>query len=57
MVRERVPKSDKARVSVHCDDVLGMAVANSLAGVRAGSSTGISCAIRPAFTTQTRSPR
>ncbi|MFL5030979.1 MAG: 2-isopropylmalate synthase [Xanthobacteraceae bacterium] len=36
MVRERVPNSDKARFSVHCHDDLGMAVANSLAGVRAG---------------------
>jgi 2-isopropylmalate synthase len=36
MVRERVPNSDKARFSAHCHDDLGMAVANSLAGVRAG---------------------
>src|SRR5262247_173160 len=37
MVRERVPNSDKARFSVHCHDDLGMAVANSLAGVSAGA--------------------
>ncbi|MGB8551514.1 MAG: 2-isopropylmalate synthase [Xanthobacteraceae bacterium] len=37
MVRERVPNSSKARFSVHCHDDLGMAVANSLAGVRAGA--------------------
>jgi 2-isopropylmalate synthase len=37
MVRERVPNSDKARFSVHCHNDLGMAVANSLAGVRAGA--------------------
>jgi 2-isopropylmalate synthase len=37
MVRERVPNSDKACFSVHCHDDLGMAVANSLAGVRAGA--------------------
>src|SRR5476649_2265244 len=37
MVRERVPNSDKAVFSVHCHDDLGMAVANSLAGVRAGA--------------------
>ena len=37
MVRERVPNSDQARFSVHCHDDLGMAVANSLAGVRAGA--------------------
>jgi len=36
-VRERVPNSDKAIFSVHCHDDLGMAVANSLAGVRAGA--------------------
>src|ERR671924_2342681 len=37
MVRERVPNSDKAVFSVHCHDDLGLAVANSLAGVRAGA--------------------
>src|SRR3979411_2371879 len=36
MIRERVPNSDRARFSAHCHDDLGMAVANSLAGVRAG---------------------
>src|SRR5688572_25035431 len=36
-VRERVPNSDKAVFSVHCHDDLGMAVANSLAGVLAGA--------------------
>ncbi len=36
MVRERVPNANKARFSAHCHDDLGMAVANSLAGVRAG---------------------
>src|SRR6476659_10562739 len=35
-VRENVPNSDKARFSVHCHNDLGMAVANSLAGVKAG---------------------
>ena len=44
MVRERVPNSDKARFSVHCHDDLGMAVANSLAGVRAGARQ-IECTI------------
>jgi 2-isopropylmalate synthase len=37
MVQERVPNADKARFSVHCHNDLGMAVANSLAGVRAGA--------------------
>ena len=44
MVRERVPNSDKARFSAHCHDDLGMAVANSLAGVRAGARQ-IECTI------------
>jgi 2-isopropylmalate synthase len=36
-VRERVPNADKAIFSVHCHDDLGLAVANSLAGVRGGA--------------------
>jgi 2-isopropylmalate synthase len=36
-LRERVPNSDAARFSVHCHNDLGMAVANSLAGVHAGA--------------------
>ena len=35
-LRERVPNSDKAVWSVHCHNDLGMAVANSLAGVLNG---------------------
>src|SRR5690349_8563690 len=35
-VRENVPNSDNAVFSVHCHNDLGMAVANSLAGVKAG---------------------
>jgi 2-isopropylmalate synthase len=35
-VIETVPNSDKAVFSVHCHNDLGMAVANSLAGVKAG---------------------
>ena len=37
MLRERVPNSDRAVFSVHCHNDLGLAVANSLAGVRAGA--------------------
>jgi 2-isopropylmalate synthase len=37
MLRERVPDADKAIFSMHCHDDLGLAVANSLAGVRAGA--------------------
>jgi len=44
MVRERVPNSDQARFSVHCHNDLGMAVANSMAGVRAGARQ-IECTI------------
>ncbi len=36
-VRERVPNSDKAIFSVHCHDDLGLAVANSLAGIEGGA--------------------
>jgi len=40
----RVPNIDKAVVSVHCHDDLGMAVANSLAAVQAGAGQ-IECTI------------
>src|SRR5215208_6003503 len=36
MLRERVPNAGEAIFSVHCHNDLGMAVANSLAGVKAG---------------------
>ena len=36
-LRERVPNIGQAVISVHCHDDLGMAVANSLAGVEAGA--------------------
>src|SRR3954466_10550654 len=36
-LREAVPNSDQARFSVHCHNDLGMAVANSLAGVNGGA--------------------
>ncbi len=44
MLRERVPNSDKAVFSTHCHNDLGMAVANSLAGVKAGARQ-IECTI------------
>jgi len=34
---ENVPNIDRARISVHCHDDLGMATANTLAGVRNGA--------------------
>ncbi len=37
MLFDRVPNIDRARVSVHCHNDLGLAVANSLAGVQAGA--------------------
>jgi 2-isopropylmalate synthase len=43
-IRERVPNSDKAIFSVHCHDDLGLAVANSLAGV-AGGARQVECTI------------
>ena len=36
-VRERVPNSDKAVFSVHCHNDLGLAVANTLAGIEGGA--------------------
>lgn len=36
-VHTRVPNMDKAILSVHCHDDLGLAVANTLAGIRAGA--------------------
>ncbi len=36
-LRERIPNSDKAVWSVHCHNDLGLAVANSLAAVKAGA--------------------
>jgi 2-isopropylmalate synthase len=44
MIRNRVPNIDKAVISTHCHNDLGMAVANSLAGVRAGARQ-IECTI------------
>jgi 2-isopropylmalate synthase len=41
---ERVPNSDKAIFSVHCHNDLGMAVANSLAGI-AGGARQIECTV------------
>jgi 2-isopropylmalate synthase len=36
-IREKVPNIKRATISVHCHDDLGMAVANSLAGIRNGA--------------------
>jgi len=44
-LRERIPNSDKAVFSVHCHDDLGLAVANSLAGVQIGGARQIECTI------------
>jgi len=43
-VMNKVPNIDKAVVSVHCHDDLGMAVANSIAGIMAGASQ-VECTI------------
>ncbi len=37
MLRNRVPNIDKAVISTHCHNDLGLAVANSLAAIRAGA--------------------
>ena len=44
MIIERVPNSDKAVFSTHCHNDLGLAVANSLAGVGAGARQ-VECAV------------
>jgi len=44
-LRERIPNSDKAVWSVHCHNDLGMAVANSLAGVTLGGARQVECTI------------
>ena len=44
-LRRRIPNSDKAIWSVHCHNDLGLAVANSLAGVRLGGARQVECTI------------
>jgi len=44
-LRDRIPNSDKAIWSVHCHNDLGMAVANSLAGVQIGGARQVECTI------------
>jgi 2-isopropylmalate synthase len=44
-LRERIPGSDRAVWSVHCHNDLGMAVANSLAGVKIGGARQVECTI------------
>jgi 2-isopropylmalate synthase len=44
-LRNRIPNADKAVWSVHCHNDLGMAVANSLAGVKIGGARQIECTI------------
>lgn len=44
MLIDRVPNIDKARLSVHCHNDLGLAVANSIAGIQAGARQ-IECTI------------
>ncbi len=42
-IRNKVPNIDKARISVHCHNDLGLAVANSLAAVKAGARQVETC--------------
>ena len=44
-LRTKIPNSDKAIWSVHCHNDLGMAVANSLAGIKIGGARQIECTI------------
>ncbi len=43
-LRRRVPNIDRAVISVHCHDDLGLALANSLAGIEAGAGQ-VECTI------------
>ena len=43
-MRNNVPNIDKADISMHCHNDLGMAVANSFAGIMAGASQ-IECTV------------
>jgi len=43
-IRENVPGADRVVISVHCHNDLGLAVANSLAALRAGASQ-VECAV------------
>ncbi len=42
-LRQHVPEIENAVISVHCHDDLGMAVANTLAGIRAGARQAEVC--------------
>ncbi|MEP7056892.1 MAG: 2-isopropylmalate synthase, partial [Caldimonas sp.] len=44
-LRKKIPNADKAVWSVHCHNDLGMAVANSLAGVQIGGARQVECTI------------
>lgn len=44
-LRQRIPNADKAVWSVHCHNDLGMAVANSLAGVKIGGARQVECTV------------
>jgi 2-isopropylmalate synthase len=44
-LRQRIPNADKAIWSVHCHNDLGLAVANSLAGVKIGGARQVECTI------------
>jgi len=44
LIRNSIPNIDRAVISVHCHDDLGLAVANSLAAIRAGAGQ-IECTI------------
>jgi 2-isopropylmalate synthase len=44
-LRNKIPNADNAVWSVHCHNDLGMAVANSLAGVKIGGARQVECTI------------
>ena len=55
-LKNRVPNIDKAVISIHCHDDLGMAVANSLAAVESGAGQ-IECTINEFIVPQPPLPK
>ncbi|KAH0998167.1 2-isopropylmalate synthase [Candidatus Tremblaya phenacola] len=44
-IKENIPNSDKATFSVHCHNDLGLAVANTLAGIKQGGAKQVECTV------------
>lgn len=44
-IKENIPNSDKAVFSVHCHNDLGLAVANTLSGIKQGGANQVECTV------------